>query len=160
MRRSAVVPLIALVALLAGCTGTPIPASSATPAPTRTATTAPTSTATPAPSSSPSTAPAPSSPPVASDPTDGELVTMCVEKVDAYAGGATYASDRGTVEWLAEQTTWFVVVPTDRDGNEGAAVCGIEKTSAGPDVTTYGETIPSGVADQRAELLRGEHPHE
>lgn len=85
---------------------------------------------------------------------------MCVEKVDAYAGGATYASDRGTVEWLAEQTTWFVVVPTDRDGNEGAAVCGIEKTSAGPDVTTYGETIPSGVDDQRAELLRGEHPHE
>ncbi|MFK0403672.1 hypothetical protein ACIQTT_15190 [Microbacterium sp. NPDC090225] len=160
MRRSAVVPLIALVALLAGCTGTPIPASSATPAPTRTATTAPTSTATPTPSSSPSTAPAPSSPPAAADPTDGELVQLCVEKVDAYADGATYASDRGTVEWLAEQTTWFVVVPTDRDGNEGAAVCGIEKTSAGPDVTTYGETIPSGVDDQRAELLRGEHPHE
>lgn len=85
---------------------------------------------------------------------------MCVEKVDAYTGGATYATDQGTVEWLAEQTTWFVVVPTDRAGTEGAAVCGIEKTSTGPDVTTYGETIPSGVDDQRAELLRGEHPHE
>lgn len=144
--RSSLVVLPVLV-LLAGCAPTPAPSPSPTetmvsPSPTPTETTTPTPTP---------------SPTAGGEFTAAQLVSLCTEQTKSLAPDATYFPDMATTELLTEAPLWFVVVPKTLDGNDTVAVCGISGTPESPVFDVAGESLPSGVADIRDELLAGEH---
>ncbi|QNA93305.1 MULTISPECIES: hypothetical protein [unclassified Microbacterium] len=148
--RPALVLLPALI-LLAGCA--PEPAPSPTPVET---------------SNSPSPSPSPSSSSSATpDPvetgaefTGAELVTLCTDKTRPLAPDATYFSDMATTEYLGEKSLWFVVIPKTLDDQDTVAVCAIGGTPDAPVFELEGESLPSGVAEIRDELLAGTHDGE
>ncbi|KJL25949.1 hypothetical protein RN51_00457 [Microbacterium oxydans] len=83
------------------------------------------------------------------------LVQLCTERTRDLAPGATYFADMATTEWLSSSSLWFVVIPKTLDGVDSVAVCGIGGTQEAPVVALAGESVPSGVADVRQELLAG-----
>lgn len=83
------------------------------------------------------------------------LVQLCTDRTQDLAPGTTYFGDMATTEWLSTSSLWFVVIPKTLDGVDSVAVCGIGGTQEVPVVALAGESVPSGVADVRQELLSG-----
>ena len=83
------------------------------------------------------------------------LVQLCTDRTRDLAPGATYFGDMATTEWLSTSSLWFVVIPKTLDGVDSVAVCGIGGTQEVPTIALAGESVPSGVADVRQELLSG-----
>ena len=146
MRLRPALVLLPILVLLAGCAPEPAPtptpsATSSTPAPTPT----PTETAT--------ATPGPSEP--AARFTTSQLVTLCTDRTRALAPDAKYLADMATTEWLADVSLWFVVVPKTLGDQDSVAVCAIGGTPDAPTFELEGESLPSGVAEIRDELLAG-----
>jgi len=144
--------LLPVLVLLAGCA--PEPAPSPSPSPTASSTAAPTPTPTQ------TSTPAPDPTDAASEFTGPQLVKLCTERTRSLAPDATYYADMATTEWLGEKSLWFVVIPKTLDGQDTVAVCAIGGSSEVPTFELEGETLPSGVADIRDELLAGTHDGE
>lgn len=145
MRLRPALVLVPLLVLLAGCAPEPAPSPTPTPSATSTSTPTPTPTATGTPD--------PSQPGVAFTAT--QLVTLCTDRTRALAPDATYLSDMATTEWLADVSLWFVVIPKTLGDQDSVAVCAIGGTPEAPTFELEGETLPSGVAEIRDELLAG-----
>ncbi|WP_372469222.1 hypothetical protein ACCO44_08230 [Microbacterium maritypicum] len=153
MRVRPALVLLPMLVLLAACAPEPAPS----PSPSTSSTSAPTS---PTPTPSETSAPTPDPTEAASEFSGPQLVNLCTEKTRSLAPDATYYADMATTEWLAEKSLWFVVIPKTLDGQDSVAVCAIGGTPKAPTFELEGETLPSGVADIRAELLAGEHDGE
>lgn len=145
MRFRPALVVLPLLVLLAGCA--PEPATSPTPTPSAT-TPAPTPTPTP----TATTTPDPSQP--GAKFTTAQLVTLCTDRTRALAPDATYLADMATTEWLAD-SLWFVVIPKTLGDQDTVAVCAIGGTPDAPTFELEGESLPSGVAEIRDELLAG-----
>lgn len=145
MRLRPALVLVPLLVLLAGCAPEPAPSPTPTPSATSTSTPTPTPTATGTPD--------PSQPGVTFTTT--QLVTLCTDRTRALAPDATYLSDMATTEWLADVSLWFVVIPKTLGDQDSVAVCAIGGTSEAPTFELEGESLPSGVAEIRDELLAG-----
>ncbi|MDZ4044755.1 MAG: hypothetical protein U1E32_03135 [Rhodoglobus sp.] len=146
--RSALV-LVPVLVLLAGCAPEPAPS----PSPTA-------STASPSPTSSPTDTATPEPTESATAFATAQLVELCTQKTRSLAPDATYFADMATTEWLSGQSLWFVVIPKTLDGQDSVAVCAIGGTPDAPVFDLEGETLPSGVAEIRDELLAGVHDGE
>ncbi|MFJ6532265.1 hypothetical protein [Microbacterium sp. NPDC091662] len=142
--RPALVLLSALV-LLAGCAPEPSPS----PSPSESKTSSPT------PAPSPSAIETTEPPATGTEFTTTALVQLCAERTRALAPDATYFADMATTEWLSTSSLWFVVIPKTLGGVDSVAVCGIGGTQEAPVFALEGESVPSGVADVRQELLSG-----
>lgn len=137
--RPALVLLSALV-LLAGCAPEPAPSPSPSVSPSST------------PSATPTPEPSPSSSPAGEFTTD-QLVTLCTEETKALAPEASYFADMATTEWLDRPSLWFVVIPKTLGGQDSVAVCAVGGSPQAPTFELAGESLPSGVAGMRDELL-------
>ncbi|WP_226531522.1 hypothetical protein [Microbacterium paraoxydans] len=148
--RSALV-LVPVLVLLAGCAPEPAPS----PSPTA-------STGSPSPSPSPTETPTPEPEPTAPATAfaTAQLVELCTERTRSLAPEATYFSDMATTEWLGGRSLWFVVIPKTLEGQDSVAVCAIGGSPEAPVFDLEGETLPSGVAEIRDELLAGGHDGE
>lgn len=83
------------------------------------------------------------------------LIQLCTEQTRQFGPDATYLGDMATTEWLSTSSLWFVAIPKTLNGVDSVAVCGIGGTQEAPVFAETGESVPSGVADIRQELLSG-----
>ncbi|MFK3678345.1 hypothetical protein ACI2IP_11480 [Microbacterium sp. NPDC090218] len=148
--RSALV-LVPVLVLLAGCAPEPAPS----PSPTT-----PSVSPSPSPSPSPTATATPDPTEPAGEFTGAQLVELCTQKTRSLAPDATYFADMATTEWLEGQSLWFVVIPKTLGDQDSVAVCAIGGTPEAPVYELEGESLPSGVAEIRDELLAGVHDGE
>ncbi|WP_136040575.1 MULTISPECIES: hypothetical protein [unclassified Microbacterium] len=153
MRVRPALVLLPMLVLLAACV--PEPAPSPSPSASETS-----GTESPTPTPSQTATPTPDPTEAASEFTGSQLVKLCTERTRSLAPDATYFADMATTEWLGEKSLWFVVIPKTLDDQDTVAVCAIGGTPKAPTFELEGESLPSGVADIREELLAGTHDGE
>jgi len=145
MRLRPAIVLLPVLVLLAGCAPEPAP----TPTPSAT------STPPPSPAPTPTATETPDSSEPGAKFTTAQLVALCTDRTRALAPEATYLSDMATTEWLADVSLWFVVIPKTLGDQDSVAVCAIGGNPDAPEFELEGESLPSGVAEIRDELLAG-----